>query len=416
MRDISLYIHIPFCLAKCDYCDFFSVPGRKIDDSYIDALLNEAEHYCCLYNIECWKTIYIGGGTPSLLTPLQLKRLLSGLKKCCVKADDVIKYEDSLLECTMEMNPETVSEELLEAASECGVTRISMGVQSLNGKALKAVNRHCGESNIYAALGLLERHWKGQLNLDVIAGLPCQSEKEFINSLEKIISCNPDHISMYSLTVEDGTPLAVKIDSGLEFDSDECDRQWLLGRKILKRNGYFQYEVSNFSRKGAESLHNGAYWKQDDYIGIGSGATGTVYSFSLFSLKDCGNRWTNGHDICGYIKFWTEEYPLLKKDFTGRQIQIKNPAEKEEISLSDQEFEYLMMGLRTLEGVDSNKYRKYYSGLEWNGNLALRLRESSLWNKFVTEGKALEFSGEEGTKFSLTEEGILFLNGLLLEL
>lgn len=403
MDSFGLYVHIPFCLKKCDYCDFFSCVSSSVPDLYVDALLKELEFRVKKYSVNTFRTIYIGGGTPSLLSSNQMKRLLNGINCYC-------KF--SPLEVTYEMNPETITEEKLKILEECGVTRISVGVQSLNNSALKAVGRHCTREACLEGLLKIKKLWKKDLNLDVIAGLPNQSTKDFLSSLNEIISYNPSHISMYTLTVEEGTPLYENIQNGFLLDDDLSDVQWLKGKEILRKNGYFEYEVSNFSKIGKESQHNMLYWQQQNYIGIGSGGCGTVYSNA-----DCftGFRWTGTDSIGDYVKFWTCKETLQSLDLG------LIPEENEVLDEETLEFEFLMMGLRTLKGVSEKEYALRFSHCDpWYGNLEKRLcgdNANSLWNKFVLEGKAYSyFIQNEGKFYALKEEGLLFLNALLLEL
>lgn len=396
-ESVALYVHIPFCLAKCDYCDFFSLPcaGKGIPDGYVASLLSEAEWRARLYSeknaLKGWKTIYVGGGTPSLLSPSQLEFLLDGLKR--------LLPEKEPLEITVEMNPESLSLEHLKAMSRSGVGRLSLGIQSLNEKALKKVSRHCRAKDCLEALELVKSVWKGDLNLDVIAGLGGASQDEFEESLGKILEWEPEHISLYTLTVEEETPLAKRIEAGERWSQEEADSQWLKGRDMLKAKGYLQYEVSNFARPGHESVHNMTYWKQEDYIGIGSGASGSLYDFT----EKGGCRWTNTRNLDLYSSFWT-----------GGKISLEEmPEEREELPLEVEEFEYIMMGLRTSGGINSQEYKRRFSRLKWKGDLSERLGEKrGLWNDWHKRGMA-ERRGED---YFLTEKGLLFLNSFLTSL
>lgn len=392
----SLYIHIPFCLKKCDYCDFFSKPqSGKISDAYVEALINEAEFHAERFGITHWKTIYLGGGTPGLLSAQQTEHLFNQLSPHITEKTE---------EITMEMNPESVTEEKLVAAKKAGVTRLSLGIQSFNDKALKTVNRHCTSTKARESLELIKSNWDGQLNLDCIAGLPGQNLNEFITSLNEIISFNPDHISMYTLTVEEGTPLYKKIEEGIiEHDPDKADEHWMKGRELLEAKGYIQYEVSNFSKPGKESRHNMTYWMQQDYSGIGAGATGTVYGTKSL-------RWTNTQDIEKYIQFWTN---------TGNLLESAIPREIEEIDSDTREFEFLMMGFRTTMGVNSARYKKLFSEIgPWYGDLSERLGEKNgSWNRFSTENLTEQKKETDGsTTYALNKNGLLFLNKFLIEL
>lgn len=395
----SLYVHIPFCLAKCDYCDFFSKTAGTVSDTYITALINEANYYKNKYSIPHWETIYIGGGTPSLLSSEQIERLLKNLSP------------QNSSECTIEMNPETLTQEKLSAAESNGVTRLSLGIQTLSQKSLLSVHRHCSSSIAKEKLELVKKHWKASLNLDAIAGLPSLSDEEFISSLEELTQYQSDHFSLYTLTVEEGTPLYQRIEKGEDFDFDRADRQWLLGRDLLEKKGWSQYEVSNFAKKGFESRHNMCYWKQENYVGIGSGATGTLYFFNeeKKAQKDyfTGNRWTNTTNIEKYTSYWnqaqTENSEIDEKDI---------PCEREILLSHTLEFEYLMMGLRTTEGVSKNEFLKRFKK-------PLPLENNALWQQYKKENKCRVYSltdkagSSSGEHLALTKEGLLFLNPLL---
>lgn len=391
MEEKGLYIHIPFCLAKCDYCDFFSVPCKSgiISDDYVKALLAEIKFYAEKYNVSSWRTVYFGGGTPGLLSCSQIDFLMKGIRES-------VPFFNPL-EVTIECNPESITEEKLLCWEKNAIDRLSLGVQSLTQSALEGVHRHCTAERAEKSLSLIKKNWKGRLCLDVIAGLEFQNDEEFIQSLEKIVSYNPSHISLYALTVEENTPLGKRAAAG-DFDFDRIDFQWLKGRDFLKSKGYFQYEVSNFCKKGFESIHNSSYWHQMDYIGAGSGGCSSVYGENAL-------RWTNTCDINAYVDFW--------KKSSCRTLEEEIPCEREKLSLEVQEYEFLMTGFRTLKGVSSADYmKKFHDAGKWNGSLEKRLGESSVWKDFAEKG----YASCSGERYFLTEEGILFLNKLLVDL
>lgn len=411
MGKFSLYVHIPFCTSKCDYCDFFSTGiglCKSVPDDYVDCVVKEVKTYARIFGVQEWNTVYIGGGTPSLLSPVQLNSLFDGIQKSC-------KCGISCgAEVTVEMNPESLDKELLSAADSCGVNRLSLGIQSLNSAALLSVRRNCTVQKAQQALELVKKCWKNDLSLDAIAGLPEQNSEEFALSLKKMLSYGPQHFSLYTLTVEEGTPLCKKIDNGMEWNADEADSQWLLGRDILFSHGFSQYEVSNFCLAGKESRHNSAYWQQQSYIGAGAGASGTVYCGSE------GLRWNVRKNIRSYTDFWKTYRASLCDGLSFEQL-VKDgvPLETENLDAKTMEFEFLMMGLRTRQGVSAQKYERLYSGVSpWNGNLSLRLGEKNgVWRRFYDEGMTNVYSSCGGeTFYALNEKGILFLNRLLVEL
>ena len=326
----SIYIHIPFCKTKCEYCDFFSVPcgNTEISEEYVVSLLNELEFRLKFYNIDSIFTVYIGGGTPSLLKNHQIKKIM-----------DKIYSVGNPVEVTMEVNPDDISEELLSCMQEVGINRISCGIQSLDDEVLHCVKRRGCAQSVWESLKLIKDKWKGVFSVDLISALPNQSEQSFLSGLKKVISLQPDHVSMYALTIEESTPLGKKIESGdLVYDYEKADDIWLLGRDLLLESGYLHYEVSNFSKEGFFCKHNLVYWDLKDYIGVGSGATGTVYS-------NKSKRWTNITNIEDYISFWS------KYDSESSFVDTSSVELVEEIDLGTQIFEFFMMGLRMLKGV-----------------------------------------------------------------
>ena len=398
MRSVSLYAHIPFCAQKCDYCDFFSVPkSGGIPDLYVESLLREASFYADSFGVDSWKTLYIGGGTPSLLSPRQLSSIVCGLGAMRPFSRDA--------EITVEMNPESVRAELIDACASSGVNRISLGIQALDEQALSRVHRLGSPRMALDALSLLEKTWRGRLSVDFIAGLPGQTRDSFKNQFGTVFSFkNIDHISLYTLTIEDGTPLGKKIARGeTDFSFDRADSMWILGRNILEKNGFLQYEVSNFARPGFESRHNKTYWHLEDYVGIGAGASGTMYEKSL--------RWNNRADIGAYCNFWAggaAELPALGDDLSFvRECEI--------LCEKTMMFEFLMMGFRLLEGVSEGdffaRFKKELSAQKNSDGVPFgEIFES--WKK----RRLLRIQGKSPRRFSLNRRGILLLNRFLEEL
>ena len=421
-----LYVHIPFCTSKCSYCDFFSVPcAKKIDDEYIDAVLNEAAYTASLWDIDSWKTIYVGGGTPSLLSEKQIDFLFSGLLKMSRKAP---------LEVTMEANPSDVTESLLDAASASGVTRISCGIQSFSDASLCRVRRRSRASDVYRALSLFEKKRPHALSVDMIARLPEETDASFASGLKTLLSYAPDHISLYSLTVEEGTPLCSEIESGkILHDIDASDALWISGRDFLCGAGYEQYEVSNFCRRGCECLHNLAYWNLESYAGIGAGATGTFYR------KDVSARFTNTRDIEAYTRFWKSKKIdaddlrsriFLSDDFRTAHLRAERehrdekrttqgdavqaytkrrfgelPFSVEYIDKKTEAFEFFMMGLRMTRGICRETYEARFG--------AFPEKAEALFTAWEGRGLALRREKNGAHFYALTKDGLLFLNEFL---
>ena len=403
MKGSSLYIHIPFCISKCAYCDFFSLPlgyqKELIPDAYIEALINEIKFRTEYFNVKELNTIYIGGGTPSLLSPAQLKRLFTAVK-------ELVSFNDNI-ETTVEVNPDDVSMELLESLVQCGVNRISCGIQSMNEAALKKACRRSDSKINSNALKLLSENWKGELSIDLISGLPCDDEKDLLNSIEKVLAVNPSHLSLYSLTIEENTPFGKMLESGkLLYDYDKADKLWLAGRDYLESKGYTWYEVSNFCRPGKECRHNLVYWTHGNYLGCGSGAAGSVYDEG--KEKGSGLRWTNTLNVSEYIDFWQKadsQQKAILKSVSFKTI----PQNVENIDLETSEFEFFMMGLRKLEGVSQN---------EFEGAFGHKFPERfvSLFTKWEEKGLCLRYDSGGAERFAMSREGMLFLNRFNMEL
>lgn len=412
----SLYIHIPFCKKKCDYCDFFSIgeEARRgtpddLSDSYIDSLVEEARLYADFYKISEWRTVYVGGGTPSLLSGGQISHLISGIKK--------IARVGAETEITVEMNPDDVRADFLESCGKAGVNRISVGIQAIDDDALRAVNRGSSVKIILRALGTLRERWRGRLSVDFIAGLPNHTWRSFRNQFAVLENfTNIDHVSLYTLTVEEGTPLWSRIERGeTAFSEEKADRMWLSGRNILEKMGFSQYEVSNFAREGFESLHNGAYWGQESYVGVGAGAVGTIYDFAEKSAV----RWTNTLSVPDYIAgVRNQRAECDSAVLCGRGAAAGLPLLRREIETLDEntlEFEFLMLGFRKLAGVASEDF-----GLRFGKSLSERLGAERADGVFARWRKMRLAAAREscggGTIYSLNRRGILLLNRFLEEL
>ncbi len=318
---IGLYVHVPFCAKKCDYCDFYSLAkseGRI--HGYVEAVLTEAKQYQGLH----FDTIYFGGGTPSLLGPENLEKLYSGLRR-------TFGFE-KILEATIEANPESLTEEFALSAINCEFDRVSIGIQSLNDGELKSVGRIHNSKKAIDAIAIANRYFK-RVSADLIIGLPGQTKSSLLSTLSKFVEFGLKHISAYCLSLEEGTKLYQNMPGNLPSDDDqailfeEC-------RDLLVSKNFHHYEISNFAISGEESLHNINYWKCSEYLGLGPGAS---------SHLD-GIRFKNEENLEKYIS-----NPLSCKFI------------EEKLSSEDKIFEEAMLNLRLLEnGTDLSLLAQRY--------------------------------------------------------
>lgn len=326
-KELGIYIHIPFCMQKCLYCDFVSYINKsECVKEYINCMIKEIQSYDFKkYNIT---TIYIGGGTPSFIESDYIREIINVIQNKLEKND--ARWED--IEITIEANPGTVTLEKLNDYKTVGINRISLGLQATQDRLLKQIGRIHNYKDFLEAYELLKKVGFNNINVDLMIGLPNQSIKNLKESLEKIIKLDPNHISVYSLIIEDGTPISKLLDEEkIKLPDEEIERQmyWYVKNK-LELNGYNHYEISNFSKKGKESKHNLNCWKQKQYIGIGAAA----HSY----FKDI--RYSNTNNIEEYIK-----------NIKENNIE-KNRKIEEKQTIEDKKNEFMMLGFRMIEGVN----------------------------------------------------------------
>ena len=373
----ALYIHIPFCKKKCSYCDFFSIPDSE--DSFISAVLeetiNQIKYFKKLLNISALKTIYIGGGTPSVIGAEKLGKFIETVlsmysntgseaypealsKEASLFPKAIRDSEHSLViargeaskqsrtrmlydkppnlpgEFSIEINPETVTPSLLEMLNKLPVTRISIGVQSFNKKMVDTLGRNCTVESVYNALRLIKKYSNKKISIDLISSIPGQTVSEALSDVTTAVSFKPAHISLYYLTLEEGTKLYQMF-----TDKDQDERCWIEACKLLESSGYDHYEISNFCLPGQECVHNMNYWKIEPYIGCGLSAVSTFYnegSFYRASVTDNPEIFLQG-----------------EKSLWGMETEV--------ISKNDFLIELLMMGLRTKEGVNLQEIDNFFN-------------------------------------------------------
>lgn len=327
---LLLYIHVPFCRQKCGYCGFYSVPLNDEElNAYGEALLGEVALHGRRLNKPEIKTIFIGGGTPSLLPGRFLTVLIAALQQ-----HFTFKKK---LEFSFEANPESAaSEEYLRTLLNIGVNRLSLGVQSLNDEFLRKLGRLHTARDAVKVYNAARRVGFGNVNLDLIWGLPGQRVRHWMAELKEIVQLGPTHLSCYNLTVEPDTPLeelCSQQDIGLPDEGDQS-KMYIHGAEFLEYQGYIQYEISNFARMGFQCRHNLGYWDGEDYLGLGPSAVSTVK----------GKRWSNPFDIKEYVH-------AVNKGLLG--------VDPEDLDHDVRTKEMIMLRLRTTRGLSLKEYRKH---------------------------------------------------------
>ena len=336
MKELGLYIHIPFCKQKCYYCDFVSyAKNEKFFERYIEALLEEMNNFFDNNDTEI-KTIYIGGGTPSIIDAKYIEKIMNFFKK-----RDLLKKTK---EITIEVNPGTVDEEKIKCYKKAGINRLSIGLQSTDDNMLKKIGRiHCYKDFLNTYKFAKEAGFDN-INVDIMIGLPEQKISNVKNTLEEIINLEPEppkHISVYSLIVEENTPIEKMINDGtLELPDEENERNmyWYV-KNFLELNGYNHYEISNFAKDGYQSIHNSDCWKQKEYIGFGVAA----HSF----INDV--RFGNTSNLDEYLR------NCENKDFENNRI-----IDEVEKDLFSKEQEFMLVGLRMIDGVSIQEFKNKF--------------------------------------------------------
>jgi len=321
----SLYIHIPFCRRKCDYCDFnsFASPGM-VPEEYVALLLDELAARARRFVVSGVSTVYFGGGTPSLLQPSLVARLLRA-------AGDLFPMDDDV-EITLEVNPGTVTQESLHGYRSAGVNRLSVGVQSLDDRELVLLGRiHTAEQAV-ETIAAARRTGFSNIGLDLMHSLPGQRPGRWEETLRQAVELGMAHISAYGLSVEEGTPFGERFASGelAPVDPELGADMFELTRDLLRASGYEHYEISNFALPGFRSRHNQVYWRRGSYLGFGAGA------HSFVRQPAAGLRWNNPLSLADYADF----------------VAAGAGSAAEQLSCRDAMAEFFFLGLRMLEGVD----------------------------------------------------------------
>lgn len=353
----GIYIHIPFCRHKCSYCDFVSFPDKiEYAEAYMACLYKELKMRGDELKDYTFDTVYFGGGTPSYISPKLILGTMNQIKKCFRLSENA--------EITLELNPGTLGENKVQTYLRAGINRFSIGLQTAIDSQLADLNRiHNVQDYVYAT-NLL----KGQnFSTDVMLGLKNQTKEDVRKTIELAIACGSKHISMYALTVEDGTPIYTDYLNGELPDSEEVADLYEYGKNLLEEKGFMRYEISNFAIPGYESRHNLNYWRRGEYIGVGVAASSFMQ----------GKRFTNTFDLDEYMKCVISGfYPAVSS---------------ETVEMKDAKFEFIMLALRTKEGVSMNAYKEAFGS-----SLAEDFSESlqKMVNYLELEGDRLRIKDE----------------------
>ncbi len=369
MSKSGIYIHIPFCRSRCSYCDFATdiYKSSGAVDRYISALVKEISSFQVPNSKFQFDTIYFGGGTPSLLTPKQLEKVLDAVHG---------KFSvDEKSEITMEMNPATVTTETLREFKNLGVNRASFGAQTFDDAELKRLGRRHTASDVRETIELLRNADFNNVSFDLIAGLPRQTLRDWERNLDEALKLKPEHLSLYLLEIHESTPLAEQIRSGRQPlpDEDLAAEMYKMMLEKVSEKGYQQYEISNFCLSGFESKHNSKYWTLDAVFGFGC---------SAHSFDGENRRWSNERDTLKYVKsVETENFKYIEDDET------------------DVKFEYLFLGLRLNKGIDVGEYQKRFGA-----NLILEYKKQL---DYLEKADLIKF---DGNFLRLTDKGFLYSN------
>ncbi len=320
-KTTGLYVHIPFCRSKCAYCDFYSLAGKTDRDRYVNALEKHLEILSADFAGKIFDSVYIGGGTPTTLEPLQLEKLLSAIARSFAIEENG--------EFTVEANPKTLTKDNLSVLKEHGVNRLSIGLQSANENELRALGRTHTFADFTESFELARRAGFDNISADLMYGIPHETKDSLAYSIDALTSLDPEHISLYGLKIEENTPFFRMKDCLDLPDDDYFCEMYLSSVEKLAQKGYVRYEISNFSKPGRESRHNLRYWNMEDYLGVGPAAHSFVES----------RRYSYFRDVAGYIE------------------AVENGAEPphdEDVILTEKDLfnEKIMLGMRLEKGID----------------------------------------------------------------
>ena len=383
-RPLSIYIHIPFCVRKCFYCDFLSAPASgETMEAYASCLCREIEAAGKLYPDYEVRTVFFGGGTPSILKKERICQIMEALRRAFSLAEDA--------EITIEVNPGTVDADKLAAYYAAGINRLSIGVQSLQGNELQALGRIHSTEDFFQTYSVAIKSGFNNINVDLMSAIPEQTLESCQDTLRQLLSLDrpPSHISAYSLIIEEGTPF---YENTPVLPDEEMDRLFYkITNDILKAAGYHRYEISNYAREGCECRHNRVYWERGEYLGFGIGAASLMQE----------TRFSNIRDLQTYLKLLSGE--AADGPSTG-QLTEHLRQEVSHLTEREQMEEFMFLGLRLTEWVSKKRFFKTF-GKKFTDVYP------GISEKLIREGLLVQ----EGDRLKLTELGLDVSNRVMAE-
>ncbi len=374
MDKLGIYIHIPFCMRKCAYCDFYSIEDMDRVSAYVEALIAQIRSFRSMGSRHLVDSVYIGGGTPSVLSGEDIRRILTAVRSSFSVSNEA--------EITIEVNPGTLDTSKLSAYREAGIGRLSMGLQSADNRELKMLSRIHTREEFESSFLLARLEGFENINIDVMYALPGQSRETLAATLDYVMALSPEHISFYGLKLEPGTPFDGDPQIAAAIPSEDVQYEmYLSSAKKMEDAGYMQYEISNFAKLGMECRHNLKYWNCEEYLGFGPGA------HSFFG----GRMFSYAKDITRFIAMPEDSVALFEENYipTEREIAVQ----------------YVMLGFRLKRGIDTAAYEARF-----DDDFEARYQEKMkpfLLKKYILKTK---------TGYRLSKKGMLISNYILSEI
>lgn len=381
---MELYLHIPFCVRKCLYCDFLSFSAEnQIKEDYVEKLTEEIKAQGTLYQDYEVISVFIGGGTPSILLSEQIRRIMNTLKTAFSLAEQA--------EITIEANPGTLNFEKLKVFRDCGINRLSLGLQSAKDEELKALGRIHNLEEFLTNFRAARVAGFSNINVDLMSALPGQTMESYQETIRLVTELMPEHISAYSLIIEEGTPFCDRFDT-LDLPDEDTEREmYHFTKKYLQNKGYGRYEISNYAKTGRECNHNIGYWTGVEYLGIGLGSSSFIE----------GSRFSNEGDLNTYLNYNYEDF--LRKSHQKQRELLTKQAQMEE---------FMFLGLRLTAGISASEFENRFKttlGVVY-GDVLERFLVEGLMEKYISEN---ENRKEAEIFFKLTEFGTDVSNHVL---